>query len=155
MTGQAEAPVRERRGGEWREGRFVNAPRVHTAVTAEVEKRLLTWLARRTPAAINPDHLTALAFLSQLLAGAAYALASRDARALWLVNGFVFLNWLETASMGRWRGCATGSGHAMDFTWTTWRTRLVRWPWWPDSVRRAMFTGRWRPECWRATTSSQ
>jgi phosphatidylglycerophosphate synthase len=51
-------------------------------------------MARRTPAYINPDHLTALAFLSQLLAGAAYALASHDPRALWLVNGFLFLNWL-------------------------------------------------------------
>jgi phosphatidylglycerophosphate synthase len=72
----------------------MNAPRVHTSLTAEVEKRLLTWLALRTPAAINPDHLTVLAFVSQLLAGAAYALSSRDPRALWLVNGFLFLNWL-------------------------------------------------------------
>jgi archaetidylinositol phosphate synthase len=54
----------------------------------------LTWLAQRTAASINPDHLTALAFVSQLLAGASYALSSRDARALWLVNGFLFLNWL-------------------------------------------------------------
>jgi phosphatidylglycerophosphate synthase len=46
------------------------------------------------PAAINPDHLTALAFVSQLLAGAGYALASHDSCALWLVNGFLFLNWL-------------------------------------------------------------
>jgi archaetidylinositol phosphate synthase len=94
MTGQTEAPARERRGSEWREGGFVNAPRIHTSLTADVEKRLLMWMARRTPVAINPDHLTALAFLSQLLAGAAYALASHDPRALCLVNGFVFLNWL-------------------------------------------------------------
>jgi phosphatidylglycerophosphate synthase len=73
---------------------FVNAPRVHTAVTAGLEKRLLIWLARRTPAAIGPDHLTLLGFAAQLLAGAAYALAARDPRALWLVNVFLFLNWL-------------------------------------------------------------
>ena len=73
---------------------FVNAPRVHTALTAGVEKRLLMWMARRTPAAINSDHLTALGFAAQLLAGAAYALAADDARALWLVNVFLFLNWL-------------------------------------------------------------
>lgn len=73
---------------------FVNAPRVHTAVTAGVEKRLLVWLARRTPAWIGPDHLTALGFAAQVLAGAAYALAARDARALWLVNLFLLLNWL-------------------------------------------------------------
>lgn len=73
---------------------FVNAPRIHTALTAGVEKRLLTWLARRTPSGIGPDHLTALGFAAQLLAGGAYALAAHDARALWLVNAFLFLNWL-------------------------------------------------------------
>ena len=73
---------------------FLNAPRIHNALTASAEKRLLTWLARRTPAAIGPDHLTALGFFSQLLAGGAYALSSHDSRALWLVNLFLFLNWL-------------------------------------------------------------
>jgi phosphatidylglycerophosphate synthase len=73
---------------------FVNAPRIHTALTADLEKRLLAWLARRTPPAIGPDHLTALGFASQLLAGACYALAPLDERALWLVNLFLFLNWL-------------------------------------------------------------
>jgi len=73
---------------------FVNAPRVHNALTAGLEKRVLIWLAQRIPASIGPDHLTALGFGSQLLAGAAYALASRDTRALWLVNLFLFLNWL-------------------------------------------------------------
>jgi len=74
--------------------RFVNAPRIHTAATAGVEKRLLTWMARRTPAWIGPDHLTAVGFAAQLAAGGAYALAARDARALWLVNLFLVLNWL-------------------------------------------------------------
>jgi archaetidylinositol phosphate synthase len=75
-------------------GDFVNAPRVHTAVTAAVEKRALVWMAERTPAAIGPDHLTVLGFAAQLAAGAAYASAARDARALWLVNLFLLLNWL-------------------------------------------------------------
>ena len=73
---------------------FVNAPRIHTALTAGLEKRILTWLARRTPAAIGPDHLTALGLVAQLLAGAAYAAAVSDPRALWLVNLFLVLNWL-------------------------------------------------------------
>jgi archaetidylinositol phosphate synthase len=73
---------------------FVNARRVHTALTAGLEKRLLMWMARRTPAIVNSDHLTGLALVSQLFAGSAYALASRDARALWLVNFFLVLNWL-------------------------------------------------------------
>ena len=51
-------------------------------------------MAERTPKAISSDHLTALGFISQLLAGAAYALAALDPRALWLVNFFLVLNWL-------------------------------------------------------------
>jgi phosphatidylglycerophosphate synthase len=49
--------------------------------------------AQRMPHAIGPDHLTALALASQIFAGAAYALASLDGRFLWLVNGFLLLNW--------------------------------------------------------------
>jgi archaetidylinositol phosphate synthase len=72
---------------------FVSAQRVHKALTADLEKRLLLWMALRLPAAINSDHLTGLGFISQLLAGAAYALASRHWWALWLVNLFLVLNW--------------------------------------------------------------
>lgn len=88
MLAQIDAPAAKA------QDQFVNAPRIHTALTASIEKRLLTWIAERTASSITPDHLTALGFVAQLLAGAAYALASRDARALWLVNGFLFLNWL-------------------------------------------------------------
>ena len=73
---------------------FVDAPRIHTALTAKLEKRLLLWMARNTPAAVQPDHLTALGFISQVAAGAAYAIASQQPKALWLVNVFLFLNWL-------------------------------------------------------------
>ena len=45
------------------------------------------------PKAISPDHLTALGFVSQILAGGAYALSSRDGRFLWLVNFFLALTW--------------------------------------------------------------
>ncbi|HEY1239440.1 MAG TPA: CDP-alcohol phosphatidyltransferase family protein [Bryobacteraceae bacterium] len=86
----------------------MNAPRIHTALTATGEKRLLTWLAERTPAGIQPDHLTALGFVSQLLAGAAYAAASHDARALWFVNAFLLLNWLGDSldgTLARVRNC--------------------------------------------------
>jgi archaetidylinositol phosphate synthase len=74
--------------------RFVNAERVHNALTAKLEQNLLTWMARRTPKAIGPDHLTALALAGQILAGVAYALASQDGRFLWLVNGLLVVNWL-------------------------------------------------------------
>jgi phosphatidylglycerophosphate synthase len=74
--------------------RFNDATRVHTALTAQQEKRLLTWLAARTPAFITSDHLTGLAFVSQSLAGVCYAISRHDPRALWLVNLLLFLNWL-------------------------------------------------------------
>jgi archaetidylinositol phosphate synthase len=93
MPTQSEMPASEAYAAGRRSG-FGSAPRIHTALTAGAERCLLTWIAQRTPAAINPDHLTALGFVSQLLAGAAYALASHNAQALWVVNVFLFLNWL-------------------------------------------------------------
>jgi archaetidylinositol phosphate synthase len=79
---------------ENQEAGFASATRVHKALTAEFEKAILLWMAKRTPSRITPDHLTALAFASQILAGAAYAAACRNAAALWLVNFFLVLNWL-------------------------------------------------------------
>jgi len=94
LTAQTERTLLKSRTASKPAGGFRNAPRIHTALTAQVEKRLLIWMARHTPRAIHSDHLTALGFLSQLLAGASYAWASHNARALWLVNLFLFLNWL-------------------------------------------------------------
>ncbi len=73
---------------------FVNALRINHAVTASAEKRVLIWIAQRTPTAIHSDHLTLLAIGAQVAAGVAYALARREAGVLWLVNLFLVLNWL-------------------------------------------------------------
>lgn len=97
MVAQTNTPTTNGRITVTRHGSFegfVSAPRIHTALTAGVEKRLLVWMAHRIPASVGPDHLTALGFVSQLLAGAAYALAFRDTRWLWMVNLFLLLNWL-------------------------------------------------------------
>ena len=94
MIAQTEAPLREGFAARRQPDGFVNAPRIHTALTARAEKWLLTWIAERMPVAIHPDHLTVLGFVSQLLAGAAYALTSYNAQVLWIVNAFLFLNWL-------------------------------------------------------------
>jgi len=94
MPTQTEVPTREACDVVRQQSGFKNAARIHTALTAQAERRLLTWIARRTPSAINPDHLTALGFVSHLLAGAAYALASHNAHFLWVANLFLFLNWL-------------------------------------------------------------
>jgi len=79
---------------------FVNAPRVHQALTAGIEKRLLVWIARHTPEAIGPDHLTTLGLAAQIAAGVAYALVAHDPRALWLVNLLLILNWLGDSMDG-------------------------------------------------------
>jgi len=74
--------------------RFRPAPRLQTSFLTRCEKRLLIWMAKRIPAFINSDHLTALGFIGQLLTGVSYTL-SRSNR-MWLVAGigFLVLNWL-------------------------------------------------------------
>ncbi len=67
--------------------------REHGSLTASVEKRLLVWMARRLPAWMTSDHLTLLALAAMALAGAGYALARYDRRALWLVVAALALNW--------------------------------------------------------------
>src|SRR2546422_11143164 len=54
---------------------FLNARRVQESISAAAEKRVLLWMAERTPAWINSDHLTLLGFLAQILAGVGYALS--------------------------------------------------------------------------------
>ncbi len=65
-----------------------------TGLTAEVERRVLLFLAARVPDRIGPDHLTALGLLAMLGAGAAYALSARWPVLLLAVNVAIALNWL-------------------------------------------------------------
>ena len=67
--------------------------RDHRSVLAALEKRLLIVIARRLPAGIHSDHLTALALAAMALAGAGYALARWDVRAVWIVVAALALNW--------------------------------------------------------------
>ena len=73
---------------------FRNAKRIQESALARGEKRALVWMAERTPAWINSDHLTILGFAAQVATGACYAL-SRFNR-LWLIASIVCLalNWL-------------------------------------------------------------
>ncbi|MGH9738940.1 MAG: CDP-alcohol phosphatidyltransferase family protein [Candidatus Acidiferrales bacterium] len=73
---------------------FRNATRVQQALTASAERKVLLWLARRTPDRVSPDHLTAFGFAAQFLAGASYALARWNKFALLLVVVFIAANWL-------------------------------------------------------------
>jgi archaetidylinositol phosphate synthase len=93
MNTAIEIQEAECRAAERNQTGFVNAVRVNNALTAKVEKRLLIAMARRMPAAIHCDHLTALALAAQIFAGVAYAVSAYDVRALWLVNFFLAVNW--------------------------------------------------------------
>lgn len=48
--------------------------RYHKSLTADAEKRLLIWIAKRLPRAVNSDHLTMLGFASSLGVAGAFAL---------------------------------------------------------------------------------
>jgi archaetidylinositol phosphate synthase len=67
--------------------------RDHRSVLATAEKRLLIFIAQRIPPAIHSDHLTSLALAAMALAGAAFAAARWDRRALWGVVIALALNW--------------------------------------------------------------
>lgn len=73
---------------------FSPATRIQESFVAAIERKSLTWLARRTPARINSDHLTILGFMSQCLAGGCYALARIHPDALIVGIIFLALNWL-------------------------------------------------------------
>ena len=73
---------------------FTQAKRLQESVLARPEKRVLIWLAERTPDHIHSDHLTILGFAAQVATGVSYALARFHK--LWLVAaiGCLALNWL-------------------------------------------------------------
>jgi archaetidylinositol phosphate synthase len=73
---------------------FRNATRIQQALTAPVERKVLQWLAEKTPECVSPDHLTLLGFAAQFLAGFSYALARWSKYAILLATFFIALNWL-------------------------------------------------------------
>ena len=75
-------------------GAVGNARRIQASFLANLEKKTLIWLAERTPEAISSDHLTALGFIAQVMAGVFYALARWNKYYLLVVIGCLALNWL-------------------------------------------------------------
>jgi archaetidylinositol phosphate synthase len=73
---------------------FRNARRIQVSFVAAVEKRALVWMAERTPAWINSDHLTGLGFVGQVMAGVFYALAAWNKYYLLAIIGCLAVNWL-------------------------------------------------------------
>jgi archaetidylinositol phosphate synthase len=58
------------------------------------EARALEWIARRMPAAIKPDHLTALGVVAALGIAAAYVLSNGDESWLWAASALLVVHWL-------------------------------------------------------------
>lgn len=73
---------------------FQEAKREQVSLLAPIEKRILIWLAHRTPRWINSDHLTALGLLSLLGAGLSYWFARYSHAGLSLATAFLGLNWI-------------------------------------------------------------
>ena len=67
--------------------------REHRSMLAAAEKRLLIHIARRLPSFIHSDHLTGLAFVSMLAAGAAFARLSESPWAVGAFVGCLVANW--------------------------------------------------------------
>jgi archaetidylinositol phosphate synthase len=76
------------------DGSFKEASRAHVSFLAPLEKRCLIWMARRTPAIINSDHLTALGLFALLGAGLSYWYARQSPAGLILAIACIALNWL-------------------------------------------------------------
>jgi archaetidylinositol phosphate synthase len=72
---------------------FREAKRIQQSFLANLEKRTLIWLAARTPAWINSDHLTLLGLVSMAEAGAAYWWSGSNRIGLLLVILCLALNW--------------------------------------------------------------
>lgn len=73
---------------------FQDATRVQQTFITAAEKKVLRWLAERTPERVNPDHLTILGAVGMFLAGASFALARYSHYGLLLSCVFLAVNWL-------------------------------------------------------------
>ena len=72
---------------------YREAKRVHTSMLAAAEKQCLIWMARRLPAQINSDHLTALAALAMAAAGVCYAIGPTSGTAMVIAVLMLVVNW--------------------------------------------------------------
>jgi len=97
---------------------FRHAQRIQDSVLAVAEKRLLVWMADRTPAWVNSDHLTILGFAAQLLTGLAYAMSGFSRASLLAAVGFLALNWFGDSMDGTLARVRQQQRPRYGFTWT-------------------------------------
>jgi archaetidylinositol phosphate synthase len=87
---------------------FENARREVGGLLAPLERKLLHALAAHMPAGVNSDHLTALAFVAMVVAGAAYAWSRHFPHAMHIVNLALFVHWFGDSldgTLARYRKC--------------------------------------------------
>jgi archaetidylinositol phosphate synthase len=71
-----------------------DAPRSKEFLLAKAEGRVLEWIARRLPARVMPDHMTAVGVLAAVGIAAAYLLSNGDKTWLWAASGLLVVHWL-------------------------------------------------------------
>jgi archaetidylinositol phosphate synthase len=71
-----------------------NVRRIQASLLTSVEKKILIGLAGRTPSWIHSDHLTAVGFAGQIMAGVFYALSRGNRYFLLAVIACLAVNWL-------------------------------------------------------------
>jgi phosphatidylglycerophosphate synthase len=72
----------------------MSATREKTFLLARPEARVLEWIARRLPARVMPDHMTALGVVAAFGIAAAYVLANGDRAWLWAASALLVVHWL-------------------------------------------------------------
>ncbi len=88
--------------------RFREAKRTQQSILAGLEKRTLLWLAARTPAWINSDHLTLLGLIAMAGAGVGYWWSRTNHLGLLIVIVCLAVNWLGDSldgTLARHRNC--------------------------------------------------
>ncbi len=79
---------------------FASARRINRSLTANAEKKVLTWMAEHTPNWITSDRLTALGLTAQIGAGLFYALSRYNDLGLAGVILCLILNWFGDSMDG-------------------------------------------------------
>lgn len=88
--------------------RFREAKRTQESFLAVLEKKILVWMAARTPAWINSDHLTVLGLVAMTGAGVGYWWSRTNRAGLFVVIACLAINWLGDSldgTLARIRNC--------------------------------------------------
>jgi archaetidylinositol phosphate synthase len=71
----------------------VASQRINESILGTLERPALAWMARRLPAGVTPNHLTAIGYLGSWIAAAGYVASSGSLQYLWLACLGLLLHW--------------------------------------------------------------